>query len=320
MIETAADGEGKSRSATLETRRHSHGEEKTQRGSRQFRGFPLEEGHPGGGTTPATSPTRISGGSSRRTPRPTTRRTTPTTSGRSTSRLRRRRRRRSTTCTSTGRRSRTRPSGSTSDTTRSRATSCSTRSAARAGRPCLPCWTDGRPSPSIEARPPRSSPRIIAPPWTLTNLVGLSEVRQAIRAEIDWLYETRCDRCGGRAMTGYTVYSQMFQCPRCLSKVPLYDCGTEDSQTAAGKPKSVNVCPTCRANGFTEVIRSQSEKFGFIPVKVVYHCENGCKPTRDVREHSDTGEKGTFSRTTIWARSMRSSPRKSRTGTRKIAT
>src|SRR5271157_3667680 len=89
-------------------------------------------------------------------------------------------------------------------------------------------------------------------------------------------------------MTGYTVYSQVFQCPRCLSKIPLYDCGTEDSKTAAGKAKSVNVCPTCQSNGFTEVIRSQREKFGFVPVKVVYHCEDGCKPTRDVREHNDS--------------------------------
>jgi DNA modification methylase len=117
---------------------------------------------------------------------------------------------------------------------------------------------------------------------------AFQRVRQAVQKEIEWLYGTRCDRCGGKAMTGYTVYSQVFQCPRCLSKIPLYDCGTEDSETAAGKAKSVNVCPTCQANGFTEVIRSQSEKFGFVPVKVVYHCEDGCKPTRDVREHNDS--------------------------------
>ena len=117
---------------------------------------------------------------------------------------------------------------------------------------------------------------------------AFQRVRQAVQKEIDWLYETRCDRCGGKAMTGYTVYSQVFQCPRCLSKIPLYDCGTEDSETAAGKAKNVNVCPTCQAKGFTEVIRSQSEKFGYVPVKVVYHCEEGCKPTRDVREHNDS--------------------------------
>jgi DNA modification methylase len=117
---------------------------------------------------------------------------------------------------------------------------------------------------------------------------AFQRVRQAVQKEIEWLYETRCDRCGGKATTGYTVYSQVFQCPRCLSKITLYDCETGESQTATGKAKSVNVCPACQAKGFTEVIRSQSEKFGFVPVKVVYHCEDGCKPTRDVREHNDS--------------------------------
>ena len=112
-------------------------------------------------------------------------------------------------------------------------------------------------------------------------------VKRAVRSEVDWLYETCCDRCGGKATTGYTVYSQVFQCPRCLAKITLYDCETEESQTASGKAKTVNVCPTCQADGFTEVIRSQGEKFGFVPVKVVYHCENGCKPSRDERKHND---------------------------------
>src|SRR5262249_10357550 len=43
----------------------------------------------------------------------------------------------------------------------------------------------------------------------------------------------------------------------------------------------------CQANGFTEVIRSQSEKFGYVPVKVVYNCEDGCKPAREERFHDD---------------------------------
>lgn len=116
---------------------------------------------------------------------------------------------------------------------------------------------------------------------------AFQKVKRAIRDEIDWLYATRCDRCGGKATTGYTVYSQVFQCPRCLVKIPLYNCGTEEVRTAAGKPKKVNVCPHCKANGFIEVIRSQGEKFGFVPVKVVTHCEAGCKPARDIREHDD---------------------------------
>ena len=76
---------------------------------------------------------------------------------------------------------------------------------------------------------------------------AFQRVRQAVQKEIERLYGTRCDRCGGKAMTGYTAYSQVFQCPRCLSKIPRYDCGTEDSQTAAGKAKSVKVCPPVKS-------------------------------------------------------------------------
>ena len=53
---------------------------------------------------------------------------------------------------STGRRSRTRPSGNISATTRSRATSCSTHSVVLAERLCQPCWTAGKASPLIAAR------------------------------------------------------------------------------------------------------------------------------------------------------------------------
>jgi len=79
----------------------------------------------------------------------------------------------------------------------------------------------------------------------------------------------------------------VFQCPRCLAKVTQYDCDEDEGLTASGKSKTVKVCPSCQAKGFTEVISSLSEKFGYMPVKVVYHCESGCKPTRDEREHND---------------------------------
>jgi adenine-specific DNA methylase len=49
-------------------------------------------------------------------------------------------------------------------------------------------------------------------------------LQAAVKPEMDWLYETRCDRCDGRATTAYTVYSYVFRCPRCLERVPLFDC------------------------------------------------------------------------------------------------
>src|SRR5262249_16092074 len=124
---------------------------------------------------------------------------------------------------------------------------------------------------------------------------SFQKVRKAVQPEIDWLYETRCDRCGGKATTGYTVYSQVFQCPRCLAKIPLFDCGEDEAETSTGETKSVNICPKCQKNGLTEVIRSEREKFGYVPVKVFYHCENGCKPAREERRHDESSaEKRAF--------------------------
>ena len=120
---------------------------------------------------------------------------------------------------------------------------------------------------------------------------AFEELKQKVKPEIDWLYETRCDRCDGPATTAYTVYSQVFQCPRCLEKVPLFDCVAVPGKTAEGKAKKVNVCPYCREKGFEEVIRSQSQKFGAVPVLVNYICLGKCKPSRSERRHNDPESK-----------------------------
>lgn len=116
---------------------------------------------------------------------------------------------------------------------------------------------------------------------------AFEQVASAVKKEIDWLYATKCERCGGTATTTATICSQVFQCPRCLQKVPLYDCVSVEAKTAKGKPKRANACPHCYSTGQTELIKSQSEKFGSIPVKVKYKCLNGCKPNRGERTHND---------------------------------
>lgn len=116
---------------------------------------------------------------------------------------------------------------------------------------------------------------------------SFEELKQKVKPEIDWLYETRCDRCGGRATTAYTVYSQVFQCPRCLEKVPLFDCVEVEGETAKGKPKKVNTCPFCDMRGIVEEISTRTKKFGAVPVLVSYICEGDCKPKRSERRHND---------------------------------
>lgn len=120
---------------------------------------------------------------------------------------------------------------------------------------------------------------------------AFEELKRNVKPELDWLYETKCDRCGGKATTAYTVYSQVFRCPRCLEKVPLFDCVEVDGETAKGKPKKVNACPHCHKRGIVEEISTRTDKFGAIPVLVSYLCENGCRPARSERRHNDTNIK-----------------------------
>jgi DNA modification methylase len=120
---------------------------------------------------------------------------------------------------------------------------------------------------------------------------AFEELQRKVKPEIDWLYETHCDRCGGKATTSYTVYSQVFQCPRCLEKIAIYDCVEMEGKTTKGKPKTINVCPHCHKRGMKEEISTSGKKYGAVPVLINYICESGCKPSRDERRHNDTDEK-----------------------------
>jgi len=117
------------------------------------------------------------------------------------------------------------------------------------------------------------------------------ELKRKVKPEIDWLYETRCDRCGGKATTAYTVYSQVFQCPRCLEKIALFDCVEVEGETAKGKAKKINACPHCHKRGILEEISTRAEKFGAVPVLVSHLCESGCRPARGERRHNDPNKK-----------------------------
>ena len=130
------------------------------------------------------------------------------------------------------------------------------------------------------------------------TLVDVKRLRKAfevlsakVKPEIDWLYETRCDRCGKSATVDYTVYSQVFQCPRCMQKVALFDCVEQEGESANGKPKKVRICPFCYKRGNVEEISTREERFGAIPVLVGYICNNGCDPAKGVRHHNDSNRK-----------------------------
>jgi DNA modification methylase len=120
-----------------------------------------------------------------------------------------------------------------------------------------------------------------------------------LQTELDWLYATKCDRCGGDATTEYVVYSQRFQCPNCAEIVPLFDCPNENVRYPVGGKKSgktelkkKTVCPYCVARNDNKpnrdfVISTRSQPFGSTPVMVHYRCEAGCKPAANDRRHDE---------------------------------
>jgi len=120
---------------------------------------------------------------------------------------------------------------------------------------------------------------------------AFDELNRKVKPEMDWLYETRCDRCDGRATTANLVYSYVFQCQRCLEKVTLFDCVDAEGVTTSGKPKKIKACPHCHARGVVEEISTRQERYDPIPVLVSYLCEEGCKPQRDQRLHNDPDPK-----------------------------
>jgi hypothetical protein len=120
-----------------------------------------------------------------------------------------------------------------------------------------------------------------------------------LQEELDWLYATKCDRCGGDATTEYVVYSQRFQCPNCAEIIPLVDCPQEKVSYPVGGKKSgktelkkKTVCPHCLARNHGKphrdfVISTRGDRFGQIPVLVHYRCEAGCRPPEDERRHDE---------------------------------
>ena len=161
------------------------------------------------------------------------------------------------------------------------------------GGTALAAMMQGRSAIAIDRSPAATfiTANYCTPQDTTTLRRLFDEVERSVRDELSWLYDTRCDRCGGSATTVYTLYSQVFSCPRCLAKVALFDCVEAEGETAAGKPKRLTVCPHCHVKGHLEEISTRDEKLGAEPVLVSYVCNCGCKPAKGERRHNDSDKK-----------------------------
>lgn len=108
---------------------------------------------------------------------------------------------------------------------------------------------------------------------------AFKELRSKVKPEIDWLFETHCDRCGGSANIYATVYSATFKCMRCLSDVPLLH--TESERT--GYNSVAYFCPHCSARGIREKISLRTERSGNWPMMISYFCRSAeCSNSKEM--------------------------------------
>ena len=126
---------------------------------------------------------------------------------------------------------------------------------------------------------------------------GLDQLLNKVEQEINSLFATKCDRCGGPAIIEYVIWSERFQCPKCAEYVPLFDCPEVRVELPvpgrAGKRqlRKKRVCPFCLvANEGTPhrefVISTRAPKKKAIPVLVRYRCAE-CRPAIGERRHND---------------------------------
>lgn len=121
---------------------------------------------------------------------------------------------------------------------------------------------------------------------------------QNLSEELDWLYETLCDRCGGPATTEYVVYSERFQCPACAEVIALLDCPETKVPYPVGSKKGNRtelkkrrVCPHCLARHREPhrdfAMSTRGKRFGAFPVLVSYRCLGDCDPSTAERRHDE---------------------------------
>lgn len=89
------------------------------------------------------------------------------------------------------------------------------------------------------------------------------------------LYGTRCDACGGPAITEYTVMSDVFACEACGGEITVWTDGRDDSGKLVGEVR----CRSCGAQADKNALRWLRAD----PCEVSYSCRRSCGSGRGVR-------------------------------------
>ena len=85
-----------------------------------------------------------------------------------------------------------------------------------------------------------------------------------VSPHLEWLYETKCRKCGQRSLTDYAILSDRFRCPRCNALFLISDVAVDQK----GKVSRAFKCPSCAK----ELRKSQCERIGSETIKVSYSC------------------------------------------------
>jgi DNA modification methylase len=160
-------------------------------------------------------------------------------------------------------------------------------------------------------------------PVDLAALKGEWErIKGEVADEFRWLYGATCDRCGGPATIQYTVWSDIFGCPRCEADIVLWDAAVVRSEvngrldpplsglTEGGsrwRPTMAGAAGMKRGRSGEPVARQAGdvlEEFGCpscsdrlkkgdctyrrtVPVLTTYECDGLCRPRRRERATSE---------------------------------
>lgn len=92
---------------------------------------------------------------------------------------------------------------------------------------------------------------------------AVSEIRERVREEMEWLYETKCRKCGDSAQIIYTIWSDVYRCPICETEMRFWDVAVKGEEVL----KSWE-CPRCSV----ELNKQRAELVRTEPVRVNYKC------------------------------------------------
>ncbi|SRR6266545_119295 len=95
---------------------------------------------------------------------------------------------------------------------------------------------------------------------------AFDSVAEQCEGEFRWLYGTRCDRCRGPATIMYTLWSDVYTCPKTGKTIVLWEAGLERE---SGRVAETIRCPRCRAN---HPKRALSRHRPAVPVLTSYEC------------------------------------------------